>query len=71
MAIQENNFKIRCTQDCYGLFNKLWYKKDNVYVFKNGFCIREDGNKSMEYTSFNNFIQFNSGWENCFINVSA
>jgi len=71
MSIQENNFKVRCTQTCYGLFNKLWYEKDSIYSFNNGVCIREDGSLSMEYTSFDNFILFNGGWKKCFINVTG
>jgi len=70
MFEQENNFKVKCIENCYGWFDKLWYKKDNIYSFINGVCIREDGSSSMDYTSFNNFLMFNGKWKHCFIDAT-
>jgi hypothetical protein len=67
--MKQNNFKIECTQDCYGIFDILLYKKGKTYTFVNGFCINETGSESMEYTSFDNFIYFNGGWKNNFVKI--
>lgn len=57
--LSECNFKVKCLENLRDILGKISYKENKIYEFKHGFTKNETGYSNL-YTSFDNFMKFNS-----------
>lgn len=62
------NFKVKCVKDYYDLGELAW-KRDSIYEYTNGWCVREDGFMSSEYANFKHLITVNNEYKDCLIEL--